>query len=83
MTGNVLLRQAQHCAVDSAAFTPEAARALVAGKLKNQRHVLLRGARKAKLPPGEAHLSAHAWIETQNCDNVAPGNRLQSDSAST
>ena len=45
VTGNVLLRQAQHRAVDTPAFTLEVARAVVAGKVKNQRHVLLRGAR--------------------------------------
>jgi len=60
IAGNVLLRQAQHRAVDNPAFTLEAARALVAGKLKNQRHVLLRGAREAKLPPDEARLTRTA-----------------------
>ena len=60
VTGNVLLRQAQHRAVDTPAFTLEAARALVAGKLKNQRHVLLRGAREAKQPEDEAHLTRAA-----------------------
>ena len=39
VTGNVLLRQAQHRAVDNAGFTLELARAVVAGKLKNQRQV--------------------------------------------
>lgn len=60
VSGNVLLRQAQHRAVDNAAFTLELARALVAGKLKNQRQVLLRGAREAKLPDEEARLTRAA-----------------------
>ena len=60
VTGNVLLRQAQHRAVDNPAFTLEAARALVAGKLKNQRHVLLRGAREAKQLDDESHLTRAA-----------------------
>jgi CRISPR-associated protein Cas1 len=60
MTGNVLLRQAQHRAVDNASFTLEAARAVVAGKLKNQRHVLLRGARESKLAEEEAALTRTA-----------------------
>ena len=60
VSGNVLLRQAQHRAVDDAAFTLEVARAMVAGKLKNQRQVLLRGAREAKLPDEEALLTRAA-----------------------
>ena len=60
VSGNVLLRQAQHRAVDDATFTLEAARAMVAGKLKNQRQVLLRGAREAKLPDEEALLTRAA-----------------------
>jgi CRISP-associated protein Cas1 len=60
VTGNVLLRQAQHRAVDSAAVTLEIARAIVAGKLKNQRQVLLRGARESKLPDEGAELTRTA-----------------------
>ncbi len=60
VSGNVLLRQAQHRAVESASFTLEAARAIVAGKLKNQRHVLLRGARESKLNGEEARLTRAA-----------------------
>lgn len=45
-SGNVLLRRAQHQAVDDAAFTVELARHIVAGKLHNQRQVLQRGARE-------------------------------------
>lgn len=58
--GNVLLRRAQHHAVDSAVFTLEAARSVVAGKLRNQRHVLLRGARDTKVAEDEAFLSRAA-----------------------
>jgi CRISP-associated protein Cas1 len=48
-TGNVLLRQAQHrLAADDAPRALALARAVVSGKIKNQRHVLLRGAREAK-----------------------------------
>ncbi|MBL8330848.1 MAG: type I-C CRISPR-associated endonuclease Cas1 [Rubrivivax sp.] len=46
--GNVLLRQAQHLIVQKPDALLRMARALVAGKLRNQRHVLLRGARDAK-----------------------------------
>lgn len=48
VSGNVLLRQAQHERVRDAAFALETARAIVAGKIRNARHVLLRGARESK-----------------------------------
>ena len=46
--GNVLLRCSQHETSRDAAFTLTLARRIVAGKVRNQRHVLLRGAREAK-----------------------------------
>lgn len=48
VSGNVLLRAAQHEKARDAAFALEIARACVAGKIKNSRQVLLRGAREAK-----------------------------------
>lgn len=48
VTGNVLLRQAQFQRVADPAFTLDMARASVAGKIKNTRQVLQRGAREAK-----------------------------------
>lgn len=48
VTGNVLLRQAQFARATDAAFTLDMARACVAGKIKNTRQVLQRGAREAK-----------------------------------
>lgn len=48
VSGNVLLRRAQHAAAGDACATLDLARSLVAGKLRNQRQVLLRGAREAK-----------------------------------
>jgi CRISP-associated protein Cas1 len=59
-TGNVLLRRAQHRAIDDVAFTVALARAVVAGKLRNQRQVLLRGAREAKDAGDEAQLTRTA-----------------------
>lgn len=58
--GNVLLRQAQHRAADDAGFTLALARAVVAGKLRNQRAVLLRGAREARAPEDQARLARTA-----------------------
>ncbi len=53
VSGNILLRQAQHRAANDPAFTLATARAMVAGKVRNSRSVLLRGAREAA-DPGEA-----------------------------
>ncbi len=48
VSGNVLLRQAQFQRQADPAFTLDMARACVAGKIKNSRQVLQRGAREAK-----------------------------------
>ncbi len=58
--GNVLLRQAQHRVAGDAAFTLGLARSVVAGKLRNQRAVLLRGAREAKAAADEVALTRSA-----------------------
>lgn len=47
VSGNILLRQAQHRLAADPAFTLETARALIAGKLKNSRSVIMRGARES------------------------------------
>ena len=61
VSGNVLLRQAQHrAAMSDAALTLSLARAIVAGKLKSQRQVLLRGSREAKAADDEARLTRAA-----------------------
>lgn len=57
VSGNVLLRQAQHRVAGDAAFALGLGRAIVAGKLKNQRQVLLRGARDAKHDGDESILT--------------------------
>jgi CRISPR-associated protein Cas1 len=55
-SGNVLLRRAHHQALDRPAFVLELARTVVAGKIRNQRQVLQRGAREAKLDEESARL---------------------------
>lgn len=50
VSGNVLLRQAQFKRAAEPVFTLDMARACVAGKVKNARQVLQRGAREAKSP---------------------------------
>jgi CRISPR-associated protein Cas1 len=47
LSGNILLRQAQFARAQSTDFALSQAKAFVAGKLKNSRSVLLRGARNA------------------------------------
>lgn len=60
VSGNVLLRQAHHSTSGDAAFSLNVARNIVAGKIKNQRQVLLRGAREAKQAEEEARLTRAA-----------------------
>lgn len=55
-SGNVLLRRAHHQALDRPAFVLELARTVVAGKIRNQRQVLQRGAREAKAADEAARL---------------------------
>lgn len=47
-SGNVLLRHSQYRATGDIEFTLSLARAFVAGKIRNQRYVVQRGAREAK-----------------------------------
>lgn len=57
VSGNVLLRQAQHACSAKPAFALGIARCCVAGKIKNARQVLQRGAREAKDPAEAAKLA--------------------------
>jgi CRISPR-associated protein Cas1 len=60
VSGNILLRQAQHAKALDPIFTLDAARSFVAGKIKNSRQVLLRGAREAKQEDEAAQISRAA-----------------------
>ena len=60
VSGNVLLRRAQHTQSMSPAFALDLARAFIAGKVKNSRQVLLRGARDAKTEADAATLTRGA-----------------------
>jgi len=64
VSGNILLRQAQHQRATDEGFALETARALIAGKLKNSRNVLLRGARESDNSEESAQL-------TRTADNLA------------
>jgi CRISP-associated protein Cas1 len=56
VNGNVLLRKAQFERAASPEFSLNLAKAFVAGKLRNSRYILLRGARDASDPQDAAHL---------------------------
>jgi CRISPR-associated protein Cas1 len=60
VSGNILLRQAQHRLAGDGAAALEIARSVVAGKLKNSRSVVLRGAREAASPEEAAVLGRAA-----------------------
>jgi CRISPR-associated protein Cas1 len=64
ISGNILLRQAQHRAAERADTTLELARACVAGKIKNSRSVVQRGARENTDADASAQL-------TRSADNLA------------
>jgi CRISPR-associated protein Cas1 len=61
-SGNVLLRRAQHKALDCADMTLELAKFMVAGKLQNARTVLLRAARENTAPNAEQAIREAARI---------------------
>ena len=62
VSGNILLRQAQYRAADDSAKTIELARAFLAGKLRNSRAVLLRGARDSQNDAERAALVQNARL---------------------
>jgi CRISPR-associated protein Cas1 len=64
VSGNILLRQAQHQNAQDAGFALEFARAVIAGKLKNSRGLLMRAARETSAPGEQATL-------TRTADNLA------------
>ena len=59
-TGNVLLRRAQHKALDNHEATLQIAQRMLAGKLRNARTVLLRAARDSTSPDGQTALRTAA-----------------------
>lgn len=74
VSGNVLLRRAQHDRSMDAVFTLDTARACVAGKIRNARQVLLRGAREAKAAEDAAAI-------TRGADDLAASLRALPESA--
>jgi CRISPR-associated protein Cas1 len=72
VSGNILLRQAQHKQAATPEFALDVARAIIAGKLKNSRALIMRGAR-------EAPDSDEAASLTRTADNLAASLRAIKD----
>ena len=72
VSGNILLRQAQHHAAGDATITFELARECIAGKIKNSRSVVQRGARESADINESAHLARSA-------DNLAASLRAAAE----
>jgi len=72
VSGNILLRRAHHEKAGDVAFALSIARACVAGKLRNCRQVLLRGAREAK-DDGDAAVLARGADDLAASLRALPG----------
>ena len=72
ISGNVLLRQAQHQKSGDLSATLEFERAFIAGKLKNSRQILLRGARESANTDEQANL-------IRTADNLSASLRALTD----
>lgn len=70
ISGNILLRKAQYKAADDPAVALEIARAIIAGKVRNSRTVLLRGARETDNAHEIAQLEAVALSLAQTLSNL-------------
>jgi len=80
VSGNILLRQAQHRAADDAVASLRLARAAVAGKLRNSRQNLLRGARESTEPEERtllAQTARHLGNQIRKLPSVADGDSLR------
>ncbi|MBL7982603.1 MAG: type I-C CRISPR-associated endonuclease Cas1 [Flavobacteriales bacterium] len=70
VSGNILLRKAQHKAADDPAVVLEFARAIIAGKVRNSRTVLMRGARETDNAAEAERLEAVALSLAQTLSNL-------------
>lgn len=71
VNGNILLRQAQHRVAGDEKFALDTARAMIAGKLKNSRQALLRGARETDNENDRNALSSAAQSLAYSLQNLA------------
>jgi len=87
VSGNVLLRQAQHQAVCDSAKTFAIAKNIVAGKIQNSRQIVLRGAREAD-DPGDANALkqtaedlGNALSRLEGCNDIDQARGIEGESA--
>ncbi|GAB1232789.1 type I-C CRISPR-associated endonuclease Cas1c [Ferrigenium sp. UT4] len=78
VSGNILLRQAQHRQASDGAFALNLSRAMIAGKLRNARQVLLRGAREAADEADAKALTAGAAALRASVRTLPQANNLDS-----
>ncbi|MFO7579664.1 MAG: type I-C CRISPR-associated endonuclease Cas1c [Nitrosomonas halophila] len=89
VSGNILLRQAQHRMAANVSFALTIAKAAIAGKLRNCRQVLLRGAREASDENDQQALSVAAQslaVSIRNlpfADNLDSVRGIEGDAAKT
>ena len=76
VSGNVLLRKAQHEAVTNADRSLAIARHIVAGKIQNTRQVVLRAARETEDPQDSTHLKETAQVLASVLEHVATATDL-------
>jgi CRISP-associated protein Cas1 len=76
ISGNILLRQAQFARANAPEFTLAHAKACIAGKLKNSRYVLLRGARDANEEREAECLRETAYALALNLRHLEPATTL-------
>jgi len=78
VSGNILLRQAQHRQAGDVVFALNVSRAMIAGKLRNARQVLLRGAREAANETDAKTLAAAATALRASVRNLPQAADLDS-----
>ena len=76
VSGNVLLRRAQHQALCAGDVTLDLARRFVAGKLQNARHILMRAARESDHPNHQTALQSAAREHASIIQHLPRLNRL-------
>lgn len=76
VSGNILLRHAQHLAVADDAKRTGIIRNLVAGKLQNARQVLMRGAREADSAEAQETLHVAAVLHGRGIERIAPATEV-------
>jgi CRISPR-associated protein Cas1 len=87
VSGNVLLRQAQHQAMGDSEKTLAIAKNIVAGKIQNTRQIVLRGSREAEVPDDAEALKqtaetlANALTRLPACDDLDQVRGVEGESA--